>query len=902
VPRRADSVTGRLTPTVPVAALALTAAGFVATAPVAFGVDYDPSPNAFVAVELPAPAAWTPGIRTGTVLDVNEDGWACGSVQEVGSSDDLPFVFDPRVQPSGTGNITPRGTMTLLPIGGFASGVANAMIDGAHPIIAGTVTTSGGHTEAVYWEWDAVSETWSMTELFAGMSGPYPSEATGIDFDGSGIVITGHRQTLTSNTEYKSFQCTLSDPLTFVYFPVGGTGSENFSLDVVIPEDEVPVSAGRWRLTGTDRAFYWDVNGADGVHPTTYTASEVTAINRWMLGSVEQIDMVGWARDSSGFHKAVLWRQNANPPILIFSPITDSGADALASDINDHREVVGTFFYGSTDLPIEGFIWTFVDSGPRGDQLSDITRFPTYSAANLITEANAINNRGWIGGAMQEAGVPSPMPCLLIPYDVDNNGVPDYREIVSGDRSDNSADPDFANNWIPDDFEGMRVGLYPGLLDPTQRDYLNRVQHATAVRIHLELGRVHAVARDLGFTEEFRCALYGYGRGEHNDLVAPMTPKEIIVMMRSMGGAPGEEELDRMYDNLPPIWLNPGASITETEALESIALFAHTYARCIDYMQIGNEWLTGPGQYYFRDEDLTGCNEGGLITELPASCYPEAAAKVAEWWGKQLEAARAASALGGRPLRFIAAAVHQGTIRTGFDGTVGGSYELSTDEDNRAALAMATLIDFANSRGAAMDIHVHYVDPLLELEDEALEKIYDPTAPWEVGPELITCMEWSPIPTDAWWDNDDNRNEVRRYFEPTPCDPLLSWDDFISSWRTIDFGGDLGMDTLLPKLSQHTDAPQFLHACYGDFGQADEVPTTWLAGVCDPIDPEEVADPDKFDFTPIRANLVKFGYITPVTRWSNHIKTAFETAASAYPLQWTPPHDGSEACSGCSEP
>src|SRR5690606_5611664 len=78
--------------------------------------------------------------------------------------------------------------------------------------------------------------------------------------------------------------------------------------------------------------------------------------------------------------------------------------------------------------------------------------------------------------------------------------------------------------------------------------------------------------------------------------------KEIIAMIRS------QDTTDSGRDVLPS---NPSAWLSD------LALFAERYARCIDYIQFGNEFFSGPGQYYLDSGDL-GCSgwSGGYLKDI----------------------------------------------------------------------------------------------------------------------------------------------------------------------------------------------------------------------------------------------------------------------------------------------
>ncbi|MFW5652525.1 MAG: hypothetical protein ACOC0P_00645, partial [Planctomycetota bacterium] len=863
----------------------------------------DSTANAFVAVELPAPKLWSTAISSGTVLDVNAEGWACGWVDDGGGNGSQPFVFDPRVPETESAS----GEMTLLPLpSGYATGEATAMIDGNEPStlrVVGTVENPAGtHSEAVIWTSNAT--TWSVDYVVGPASAPQRSEATGIFDDETNIIVTGHQRSLNANTSYRSFQKIIGGA--FTWHPVGGLGDENFSNDITVVGSTTTSAGSRYIGTATDpTAFHWSGATAVDVHPVPYLASGVSAINTFTDGPDTLTDLVGWVQGSVGTIRPAFWRhQVGTPDCLVFIPIMGL-YDSYANDINDSREIVGTAFDVATGDAVEAFIWSYNNGSPQNHELTDITKFAEYHSGHVIREANALNDRGWIGGSLQRNGATNAVPCLLVPFDIDNNAVPDYREIISSVAPIDDGEPaGIADNWIPDHFEGMRVGLYPGGLTSSIRNVQNRVEHMHAVRMHLGYDMVYAIVNGLPadggqtWTQKFGCAINQLGDGSIDGSTINGPAKEIIVTIRSTGGG-ASPPLSDDYDYLPPFPVSGGGvSLLYDDALQDLGVFAYRQARCIDFIQFGNEWLTGPGQWYFRVGDLPDSGGSGLLRDgIPSNAYPEAMTVLSSWWTDQLHTAQAASALSGRPLRFVTPAVHPETITLGAEGNPALSpvenFDIGTPngQTNRTTVAMVTVVGFANTTGTALDIHMHYEDPLLVKEMECLDDIVDPSSPW-AAPELLTCLEWSVLPDAGWWD-DQNRREAAKYIVGTTEDPPsgTAWATILNDWKSYSNGydDDLRMDTILQEFADHG----LLHACYGDFSQGP-------IGIYQ-FDGKNWGDLDRYDFTAIIAEQVKSGYEDdPTYNFSNVVLTDLEAAAAGHPLPpgWVAPHDGTEAC-GC---
>jgi probable HAF family extracellular repeat protein len=123
------------------------------------------------------------------------------------------------------------------------------------------------------------------------------------------------------------------------------------------------------------------------------TDSEGTAIN-------SQGDVVGQSDERDGSRQATLW-----VGALAMRLGTLGGRDSYATGINDRREVVG---YSAIPgkATTHAFVW-------RRWRLADLNRLCRLPTGLVLTEARAINNRGWIVAKGQIDG--ATRACLLVP-------------------------------------------------------------------------------------------------------------------------------------------------------------------------------------------------------------------------------------------------------------------------------------------------------------------------------------------------------------------------------------------------------------------------------------------------------------------------------------------------------
>ncbi len=261
------------------------------------------------------------------------------------------------------------------------------------------------------------------------------------------------------------------------------------------------------------------------------------------------------------------------------------------------------------------------------------------------------------------------------------------------------------------------------------------------------------------------------------------------------------------------------------------------FARCIDYIQMGNEVFGGAGGYKFRNSDITcTITDGSTFDELPDdTCREEAADKVLEWIEAQMLAAREGSAMAGRPIRMIGPGIPSGPVRGGYENDGPGRY-ITTET-----------INLCNRHNMYFSMHVHY--QTVAQAQESIEKLTDSgnwtNAPWDV-PEFKVATEWGPqadFTTDQWWLVDQNANTIayqRFFFGST--DPGESWDSFVGRWEddsqsfgdeTQEFPGFRFDDVL-----DYFDVAGFTAVCYGPSlqhspGDNPNIPDAFnVAGLC----------------------------------------------------------------------
>ncbi len=520
--------------------------------------------------------------------------------------------------------------------------------------------------------------------------------------------------------------------------------------------------------------------------------------NEWIVGACDS--------GSSPPYSYVLWRPDGEggwdtADVLATASGAIKGGSAKAVGLNASNEVVAkkSMFYEDTYGVLQSVSLTSIASIPLATEVG------SYNSGNLAFYA--INDDGWIAGkvgrylTVGQTPTQEQVVMLLIPYDRDNDGTPDYREIIA----DPSLDED--DDMVLDSTTSMRVGLYAIDVDAGTDQLVQDVDDLTAVRLHGNHDLVHTIltnpVSDPNACERFR-ALLSY-LGGHDD--PDHQGKEIILMIRTPW--PSDESLDYI----------PDAQTQET-ILADLRCFVSKYCRDIDYIQFGNEIFGGPGEYYVSPGG--SCAPGTLSEITTSACYIQACQDVFEWMQKQADAVREASALAGRPLQLVTPAVFYSQVNNGYED---GSIVPPLDSlDDRAAYAVQCVVSFGNLNGAAVDIHLHYrnaaqradmysgVSRLLEGNSGEQENIWDP-------PFAITALEWSPVPDPTWLTNNEGEhgNALKNYFDPEP-EPVITWETYIdTNWANALFDEADIADLIDEDLGAFDGLLR--HARYGEYQQ-----------------------------------------------------------------------------------
>lgn len=532
-----------------------------------------------------------------------------------------------------------------------------------------------------------------------------------------------------------------------------------------------------------------------------------------------------------------------------------SGATQSGIDLNASNEIVAkdTLFVLDDQAALTAL------------ELYDLVNLPTSSSEatrwydTTATTFLAINDHGWIAGKARrkESGQSDvDVVLLLVPYDLNNNGEPDYREIMADPELDEDED------WVLDSTTKMRVGLYAINVGSGTDNLVQDVGNITAVRLHGNYELINRILtnppEDPNACQNFR-ALLSYLGGHQSQ---GHQGKEIILMIRTPW--PTNENLDYIPD-----------AQTQEAMLADLRCFVSKYAHDIDYVQFGNEIFGGPGEYYV---DLGGGCTGTLGSLTDSACYIAACEAVFAWMQKQADAVREASALAGRPLQMITPAVFYGQVNTGYET---GSIEPPLDSAaDRNAYAIQSTVLFGNRNGAAVDIHLHYrdaeqraemysgVDRLLEGNSGQQQNIWDP-------PFAITALEWSPVPKTDWLL--ENQGPLSTYFQSNPNLVETTWEQFFDGWARATFTEpERTMEDLIDE-----DLAAFngllRHACYGEYGQP------------------QSGSLDQWDTTVVRANRVHSADLpwmleTNYERLTNVAKGLAASGASYLPTDPFNPH------------
>ncbi len=837
----------------------------------------------FVMVRLPVPE----GCTGGRVTDVNENGLAVGWLDDTTNSERHPFVFDNATNtthilslPSGCtwgeATVLNNDTATLRVVGYARIEVNSVLYD--RPL-----------------QWDVDLSDWSDTRSY-GTNAEYDGYMTAVNDAGS---VGAYEYNVTPGNTPSAWR------------KVGNTIYSSLWVDPQISRrmNSDHAMVGRWWTDGgadNGRAFLWEHGEFIAtLDPEDWDYSGAVDIN-------DNFHIVGWVGESESVKVPALW-EHEGAGWLTLNPFPAIDVSAIAVALNSELEMAI-----ARDDSIPGAaLWTRVGTTDHGIELRQVVLLPDTGddeTEYLIQTATSINDNLWIGGSYVEHQTVSPFangeqrPCLVIPYDVDNDGEPDYREIVNGIEADTNA------NWLIDSAEQMRVGLHSPNAASEPEGGFDPVQ---VVRLGVNLG-VAGIERPEGLSDEewiadiispqtdctscegFYNGATNWGTGATRPSPSTNQQSEVLVRVHSMLGD-YEQEGWGDSEGLP------ANDDVRALALSHLRTYAFRFAHCIDWLQMGNESYGGAREYLFRGSDLTGqgCTwspsagprsfqEIGQING--AACQEEALHRVLDWQGEMLWEALEASALGGRPLRLTSAGVSHTGVREGFDcGASPVNCHLVTD-----------VADWCNRNQAYFSMHLHYVN--VSHVQEAVEKLTNTysggTAPWtppnwKVSTEIGTRANFA----DGWWSRTDfhldntNAYEFRLYFNypenGSNEHPAVTYETFVAEWigiNTVHGGQWSGVGPRLDDVFDWLADGGFTAACYSarqyDIGTYTQ-PSPFLI---EALLADGVRSSAYFNQGNGSARL------TP-------IKTLYETAGGSHKIDPFTPHsqpcDKCRACPGC---
>ncbi len=678
-------------------------------------------------------------------------------------------------------------------------------------------------------------------ELYAdGWQGPIEAGSTPIVLDDAGLAEINDELEICGtriNSGAKAFFLALTDVYEGTLTQIGsGYAQDLNNLGIVVGTAVGGGPVGWWDIVGSPFPLPalpgGDATAANGVTPNTNLSSSL---------------IVGQSKDSSSKYQAVVWYNDSGWQVVDLTGITGSNV-GFAIDVNDYGVIIGGvltsgsisdtihWYYdeigdewvgvsldvsplfvpeaiNDEDYPevVGGqYLWVAESvSAGTGTQL-DMASMSLGVPENLINmRLTDINNAGEIVGVGQ-LGSSGPWAAFkLVPYDVNNNGEPDYREILDG------VEDDANENWLIDwaesvytgsGYEGMRVGLHSpnaasspeGSIDPAQ-----------IVRLGVNVGP-HGISRSSLIEDEMwiedivdpssgcdcetmfnAVTAWGTGEGRANSSLT----SEVLIRVHSMMA--GETFDD--YETLP----DPSAPEDREEALADLKNFAYRFARCIDFLQWGNESFGGARQYVFRgDEFNSACDfttGTKAFSQLSDTCKQEAIELILAWQKDLMWAALEGSALAGRPLRMTSAGVFSSSVRNGYG------------ENNAGRYFVTRLSEWSNENQVYLSLHNHY-QTVADATD-AIKKLVGlspyTSPPWDV-PNWRISTEVSAIADfdHDWWTDTNNarKKEFARYFFSDDGDPTESYEDFVTGWLTDQGGQWLGngarLDTVFDTYAQ----------------------------------------------------------------------------------------------------
>ncbi len=650
--------------------------------------------------------------------------------------------------------------------------------------------------------------------------------------------------------------------------------------------------------SGYSHAYRWDSPTVYmDIHPTDQAYQQRDSGANCINNS---LNIGGWLTNQYGSHIATHWRPLSLPgwyQTKILGDGDSSSYEVVAINsgsamlINRIDSVPGIVLWIHNSEANEAVV---IDGEPGSFATPQLILMPNPD--DHIWNGHCLNDDLWIGGSYLIHGDGLPRPCLAIPYDVDNSGVADFREIVESGMSGSFShhNENYGLTWLLDVAEnvhpngdGMRIGLNaPGYAEGEET---HDIEHTQIVR--LPLG-IHNPDFASAGPEEFyangilhsgqgsQCAAFQTGVNSWAQIPQQNLGREIVLMLRS-----NLDDSDPDDDYLPTAPnVDLGEGITKADVLANLHRFSYNFSRCVDWIQLGNEAFSsadqssfygGHGGYKIWAEEVGDCwttgNDPREFEEI--TCPIPAIEAVQAWHYEQMWAILEGSALAGRPLRIVGPAVPLDTI-----------YNFVSEDTTTGWKVIDRTAKWCNDYQVWFDMHARYLAPA-DVETARYYLRDNPGNPTWQYPFHAVCLEWAPkldIEID-WWTENNGLNALRfdKFLNMPDCndDPGITWETYIAGqtlgWKHAQFSDDFGM----ANAAYYLWYDGFTVICYG---------STLQSPVSDPL----------YDLAALRAQNVCDQYIQTQYKFTE-LKTHYQNAADDYEIQDFDPHE--DACSACGE-
>lgn len=779
------------------------------------------------------------------------------------------YVVDDDEDPQPFMFTAATNTVAMLDMGSgaYESGIAMSISPDGLTIAGWAFHTSSSKMKAVVWE----APNYQIDATLSPSTDSYWNAVSNSDVPAGAYWVSNHYESVVGN----------GGP----GYPFSGSEGEAKGINA-----SGRVCGWYWNSQNV-HAYRWDsLSGGNDIHPTGQQGyGDDSGAN--CINSTHHIG--GWVINDNEKHIAAHWipmsLQGVHYEVSAFSPYETASFEVVA--INSRTEML----INRVDEVPGIALW--IDNSVVNDAVLLDTPFGLQGEAHLFLmpnpddhmyEGRCLNDDLWIGGSYLVHGEGDPEPCLAIPYDVDNNGHPDIREIMESMNEYGTYDLDlYVLLWLLDKGEniapnggGMRIGLNAPAY--AEGEETHDIEHTQVVRLPLGIHNPNFASAGpdefyvngiLHSGQGSQCAAFQTGVNSWAQ-ISQGTGREIVLTLRS-----NLDDSDPDHDYLPTAPnVDLGEGVTKQHLLANLHWFGYKFAKCVDWIQLGNEAFSssdpdsfyyGHGGYRIWAEEVGDCWTTGLNPREfeDITCPFPAIEAVQAWHYEQMWSILEGSALAGRPLRIVGPAIPMDTIIECYeeDTTVGWKV---IDRTAR----------WCNDYQVWFDMHARYL--VREEVEDARNYLVSNT--WTPPHSLrLVCLELAPKVDESlgWWTGGGSLLFNKLMGIPQ-CDAGNgTWSNFLvgeNGWHQAQFSNEVkfGWGDAVNNLF----GQRFTILCYG---------STLQWPVIDPL----------WDLPALRAqNACAENFPNNEPQFSV-LKDYYEEAAENYQIENFDPHEN--ACASC---